>query len=155
MDDNENLFFIQKYLGVKPSSFLTALVIFVIIVALTSNAAGLIVSLVCCLIPAYFTFITLESHESEDYIKYLTYWIIFSLIELVSPVLSIILTSFLYIFLRIGLTVLLLHPSFNMTVTIYRQFVEPELKRYESTIDGHMEKGKSIAENQYKKFART
>lgn len=42
-----------------------------------------------------------------------------------------------------------------MTVTIYRQFVEPELKRYESTIDGHMEKGKSIAENQYKKFART
>lgn len=79
LDDNEYLFFIQKYLGVKPSSFVIALITFIIIVALTSNAARLLVSLVCCLIPAYFTFVSLESHDPEDDIKYLTYWIIFAM----------------------------------------------------------------------------
>lgn len=59
LDNNENLFFVQKYLGVKPSSLLVALAVFVIIVSLTSNASRIIVSLTCCLIPAYFTFLAL------------------------------------------------------------------------------------------------
>lgn len=111
---------------------------FVIIVALTSNATGIVVSLTCCLIPAYFTFVALESPNSEDNIKYLTYWILFAGIELVSPVLSLVLSSLLYVFLRIGLTVALLHPSLNMTVKIYREYVEPELKKWENSIDAHI-----------------
>ena len=76
------------------------------------------------------------------------------LIELISPVLSLILSSFLYIFLRVGLTVVLLHPSLNMTVKIYRDYVEPELRKYENSIDVQIQRGKSMAVDQYKKFAR-
>lgn len=61
LDNIPNLFFVQKYLGVKPSSLLVPLIIFVVIVSLISNASRIVVSLICCLIPAYFTFVALES----------------------------------------------------------------------------------------------
>jgi hypothetical protein len=52
------------------------------------------------------------------------------------------------------MTVALLHPSLNLTVKIYKDYVEPELKKWENSIDAHIERGKSTAEDQYKRFAR-
>ncbi len=154
LDQNENLYFIQKYLGVKPSSFLVALTIFVVIVSLTSNATNIVVSIVCCLIPAYFTFLSLESPKGDTHIKYLTYWILFSLLQAISPFFTLVLTSFLYVTLRIALTVALLHPSLDISVKIYREYVEPELVKYQRKIDGNVQKGKEIVDEQYKRFSR-
>lgn len=52
------------------------------------------------------------------------------------------------------MTVALLHPSLNLTVKIYKDYVEPELKKWENSIDAHIQRGKSTAEDQYKRFAR-
>ncbi len=52
----------------------------------------------------------------------------------------------------------LLHPSINMSVKIYRGYVEPELRKYEKEIDANVnvniQRGKEIVDVQYKRFSR-
>lgn len=57
----------------------------------------------------------------------------------------------IYMLLRVGVTVILLHPSINLTVQIYSKFVHPFFKKYESKIDNNIEnayeKGKKKGED--------
>ena len=42
---------------------------------------SLVTSIVCYLVPGYLSFLALESKDKDDDIRYLNYWIIFSLAE--------------------------------------------------------------------------
>jgi hypothetical protein len=44
-----------------------------------------------------------------------------------TPLLNLILSPMIYMFLRIGITIILLHPSLNMTIFIYDKYVHPFL----------------------------
>lgn len=90
------------------------------------------------MVPAYLSFLALESVDKEDDVKYLTYWIIFSIAEVSTPLFKILLSSFVYSYFRIILTLLLLHPLTGFSNKIYYKLVEPFLKKHETTIDQNL-----------------
>jgi receptor expression-enhancing protein 5/6 len=92
-------------------------------------------SIVCYLIPAYLSFLALESTEKEDDIRYLTYWIVFSLGEVSTPLLRLFFNKFTYMAFRVLLTVALLHPQSGLANLIYNQAVRPFLSQNEQRID--------------------
>lgn len=77
LDDSKELAFIEKKLGVKPSALVIAAGVFLLIVTFLSNATSLVVGVGCCLVPAYFTFLALESGR-KALKKYLIYWIAYA-----------------------------------------------------------------------------
>jgi hypothetical protein len=56
IDSNPNFAFIEKKLGVKPSAVIIALLVFLLIVTLISNATSIVIAVGCCCVPAYLTF---------------------------------------------------------------------------------------------------
>lgn len=39
------------------------------------------------------------------------------------------------------MTIALLHPETNLTIKIYYEYIEPEIKKYQKNIDKYMENG--------------
>ena len=100
---------------------------------------AILTSLICYLIPAYLSFLALESVDKEDDIRYLTYWILFSVAEVGTPFLKLFFNKFTFMAFRIFLTVALLHPKSPLAATIYLKAVRPFLSTHEKTIDAKME----------------
>ena len=120
----------ERKTGIKPSGFVLAALVFLIIVTLISSATSLVVGIGCVVVPAYFTFLVLETNNKKSIKKYLIYWIIYALMELFSPLLIMALPSTIYIIIRIAITVILLHPESPAAEKVYEQVLEPFLKRY-------------------------
>ena len=59
LDNSSELAFVEKRTGVKPSGFVLAAIVFLIIVSFISNATTLVVGVGCCCLPAYLTFLML------------------------------------------------------------------------------------------------
>jgi receptor expression-enhancing protein 5/6 len=72
--------FIEEKYKIKPSVVLLIAFVLLLLLSPILNTHSLLTSIVCYLIPAYLSFIALESTDKEDDIRYLTYWIIFSLV---------------------------------------------------------------------------
>ena len=110
LDKISSLKFVKEKLNIQPSVLL--LIIFVVLLLLSPflKTHTIMTSLVCYLIPAYLSFLALESKDKEDDIRYLTYWIIFSAAEVSTPFLKMFFNRFTYMTFRIILTLALLHP---------------------------------------------
>lgn len=119
----------------KPSVIL--LIVFVVLLALSPilKTYAILTSIVCYLIPAYLSFIALESTDKEDDIRYLTYWIVFSMGEVTTPLLKLFFNRFTYMAFRIVLTLVLLHPESGLAALIYNKAVKPFLSENEKRID--------------------
>lgn len=167
LDDNPSLKVIKEKTGLRPSQVALALVVFLTVILFIAQASTFIVAIACFLVPAYFSFLSLETHEKEDDIKYLTYWVVFALFEVVSPLFHWMLGGFIYTFLRVGLTVACLHPQINLANKLYFGFIAPVVMRNESVIDRKMnditqkakdkfdeiaERGKREAQDLFKKI---
>ena len=61
LDETKELEFIEKKTGIKPSAFVIAILVFLVIITFISNATSLVVGIGCCVAPAYFTFLVLET----------------------------------------------------------------------------------------------
>ena len=136
LDKVESLKIVKEKTGVNPSVLGLALGIFLLIcVLVSSSAVPLVVGVGCYLVPGYFTFVAMESHDREDDIRFLTYWIVFSTLEVLSPIVTLILSPGFYAIARIALTGASIHPSINLSGKIYHQIMEPYLLKYQSKID--------------------
>lgn len=135
LDRMESLKIIEEKTKVKPSVLL--LIVFVLLLLLSPifKTHTIMTSLVCYLIPAYLSFLALESKDKEDDIRYLTYWIIFSVAEVGTPLLRLFFNRFTYMVFRIFITLVLLHPESPACSLIYNKAVKPFLSEHEKTID--------------------
>lgn len=126
----DSLKFIEAKYKVKPSVVL--LIVFVVLLILSPilNTHNILTSIVCYLIPAYLSFIALESTDKEDDIRYLTYWIIFSLVEVSTPFFRLFFNKFIYMTMRVLITVILLHPLSNIASLLYNNFIRPFLNQH-------------------------
>ena len=70
---------IEEKTKLKPSVVLLIFFVIMLVLSPILKTYTLLTSLVCYLIPAYLSFLALESKEKDDDIRYLTYWILFSL----------------------------------------------------------------------------
>ena len=52
------------------------------------------------------------------------------MIEAISPMLRGLLPTIIYVGLRVGATIALLHPSANYTIKVYEEYVSPIFKKY-------------------------
>jgi hypothetical protein len=116
-----------------------ATLVFLIIVTLISSATTLVVGIGCVVAPAYFTFLVLETNNKKAVKRYLIYWMIYAIMELVSPLLILLLPSAIYIVIRIAIAVLLLHPESPAAEQVYERVLEPLLTRYETDIDKNID----------------
>jgi hypothetical protein len=128
LDSNPSLSFIERKANVKPSAVVIAILVFLLIVTLISNATSIVVAIGCCVVPAYFTFIVIEGREWESIKKHLVYWIIYALLEVFAPFFAYLLSSILYVLLRIGITVALIHPESSLGLHLYDGFIGPFLE---------------------------
>jgi len=90
-------------------------------------------------VPAYFTFVVLETQDSRGLQKYLIYWIIYAIFEVISPLMTLLLPSTLYILLRIAITFALLHPESPLANKLYDSIISPFFIKYEDEIDDNIE----------------
>lgn len=79
LDSLKQLAFIQEKTGQKPSTIIVLSLAVLVLFALLFDISTFVISVVCCLVPAFESFLALESPAEDDDIKYLTYWIVFSL----------------------------------------------------------------------------
>jgi receptor expression-enhancing protein 5/6 len=146
LDKNESLAFIEEKTKVKPSVFALALIVFLLVIIIISEASSFVIGIACFLVPGYFSFLALETWDKGDDKKYLTYWIVFSVTEVISPIFGLILTPTVLTVIRVLITIGLLHPQLNLSMKLYDEFISPVLMKHEKTIDNTLndltEKGK-------------
>lgn len=139
LDKHESLAFIEEKTKIKPSIFALALIVFLLVVIVIAEASAFVIGICCFLIPGYFSFLALESWEKEDDKKYLTYWILFSITEVITPLFALILTPTVLTIIRVLITLALLHPQLNLSVRLYNEFISPVLLKHEKTIDDKLD----------------
>lgn len=130
---------IEEKFKVKPSVVL--LILFVVLILLTPflKTHSILTSIICYLIPAYLSFIALESIDKQDDIRYLTYWIIFSIVEVSTPFFRLFFNKFIFMIIRISITLILLHPLSNINSLIYNNIIRPFLNQHEKTVDNKID----------------
>lgn len=115
----------------KPSAVIIALLVFLLIVTLISNATSIVIAVGCCCVPAYLTFTVIESQEWDAIKKYLVYWIIYAILEVIGPILAFIMPATLYVIVRIGIAVAIIHPESSIGLKIYDDLIGPFLEKHE------------------------
>lgn len=135
LDGLPGLAFIQTKYGVRPSLVLLGLLAVLFALSPLFNTYSLLASIICYLIPAYLSFLALESPDKDDDTRFLIYWIIFSLVEVGQPFVRFFLSRFIYMIFRIVLTIALLHPISDLSLKIYNKLISPFLKKHEKEID--------------------
>lgn len=113
---------------VKPSFVMLSYALLVILLMIVAHVERLIVCVSCCIIPALFTFASLD--DPHNRVKYLTYWPMFALMELSSPLFMWIHSVTLSLVLRLILTIWLLSPSFDGATKIFEMIIRPNLIQY-------------------------
>ena len=80
LDESKELEFVERRTGIRPSGFVLAILVFLLIVTFISNATSLVVGIGCCLVPAYFTLLVLETNSRRSITRHLVYWVLYSLL---------------------------------------------------------------------------
>lgn len=135
LDSNESIVFIKEKTHLRPSQLAFAIIVFLSIVLIVAQASTLVTCIGCFLIPAYFSFISLEAHDHDKDVKYLTYWVVFAVTEVFSFIFQWLFGPTVYSLLRVALTVALLHPQLELSKKVYHNFISPIVMKYEKTID--------------------
>ena len=112
LDNLPGLKFIEEKYKLKPSLSLLAISAAMLVLTPILGVYAFTTGIFCFLVPAFLSFLALESKEKADDIKYLTYWVVFSLVEISSPIIGLLFSNFFFMLIRIVLSILLLHPSF-------------------------------------------
>jgi receptor expression-enhancing protein 5/6 len=139
LDQLPALKFVEEKYKVKPSFAAIGLFVLLLLISPLLNTYSLLTSLVCYLVPAYLSFLALETTDKDDDIRYLNYWIIFSLAELFTPFLRLFFNNFFYMIFRMLVTAALLHPITDFSLKCYNGFVRPFLLRHEQSIDSKID----------------
>jgi len=135
LDSNDSLNIIRDKTSLRPSQLAFAIIVFLAIVLVIAQASTLVVCIGCFLIPAYFSIYSLDSHDFSKNIKYLTYWVIFIILEIFSTPLEWMLGSAIYSLGRVALTAALLHPQIELSQKLYHDFISPYIMGFEKSFD--------------------
>ena len=111
----------ERQLGVRPSAVVVAVMVFLLILSIISNASGLVVGVGCFVVPAYLTLGVLGGDDWEPLVKYVYYWVSWGVLEVIGGLLVTVLPSMLYILLRVGFAVAMLHPESPLSNLLCQQ----------------------------------
>ena len=108
----------------------------IVIVFVFGFGASIVANFIGVMYPAFQSFKALESPNSDDDKKWLTYWLVFSAFSIMDHFAAMVLTyvPFYYIF-KLCFLVYLFHPMTDGAVVIYSRYLYPTYKKYEKNID--------------------
>ncbi len=130
----------KAYLAAGVSIFIFGLIFLNIWAPLFTNLIGF-------LYPAYASFKAIETAGKADDVKWLSYWVIFGLLNVVEFFSEFILYWIPFYFTFKTAFILYLYlPQFNGAQTLYSQFLRPILIKEEKNIDASIAKMKSKAQ---------
>ena len=99
-------------------------------------ASALITNVLGFVYPAYESIKAVESSGTDDDTKWLTYWVVYSTIIILENFTDYLLFWIpFYFFLKIGLLVWCMHPSYNGTSIIYNNVIRPLFYKHEAKVD--------------------
>jgi hypothetical protein len=119
----------------RPSQIALAVAVVLTLALLLFQTAALVLSVSCFVVPGYFSLGCLNSNDPHLNAKYLTYWVVFSVTEVVGFVPEYFMGTVIYVLVRILLTVALLHPSVDLAPKIYMKVIAPFAMGFEEKID--------------------
>lgn len=128
VDKHPSLQFIEKKIQVKPSSLILILLALLIPLLLFLAPVGLVLGVAAYAVPAVMTFRAMETKDKDKHMKYLVYWAIFAVSEIIDPVGQWVTGPFIWLLVRLVIVVALLHPRVEGSLLIYKK-----LKQTEST----------------------
>lgn len=86
--------------------------------------------------PAYESFKAVKTRNVKEYVRWMTYWIVFSLLSLCEEITDMFLSWFpFYFILKTGVLLWLLSPTTRGASLLYRSLVHPTLTAREQEID--------------------
>ena len=149
LNELENIKFIKEVcekIKVKPSHVGLIIISFAILFVVLEYGVYWIAFAVGFLYPAYMSFKALETFESEDDKQWITYWIVFTCLNVLDKLINTILSMIpMYNFIKILFYIWLFHPTKRGATVIYEKLLRPVLKKYEMEIDSKLEKlGKAV-----------
>merc|ERR1711998_435718 len=138
LDKIEVLQTLQDKTGVKKLYIAAGISLFVVIFILFGFGAGLLCNFVGFVYPAYASFKSLESQNTNDDRLWLTYWVVYSCFCLIEGFLEYILfwVPFYYP-IKLAFLFFLFLPQTKGAMKLYEQFLRPALKPYVTMIDHH------------------
>merc|ERR1712159_318792 len=128
---------LQDKSGVKKLYIAAGISLFVVIFILFGFGAGLLCNFVGFVYPAYASFKSLESQNTNDDRLWLTYWVVYSCFCLIEGFLEYVLfwVPFYYP-IKLAFLCYLFLPQTKGAVQLYEKFLRPALKPYVTLIDG-------------------
>ena len=128
--------------GVQEKYIRWALYGLIIIIFMCGLGGSVVARLVGYFYPAFESFKALESIGTRDDRKWLTYWVVFSLLTVIEdnildPIVGLVPFYFL---IKMGFLIFLYAPLTNGAQIIYDKVVMPVFKQYEDQIDDVIEK---------------
>merc|ERR1712159_86157 len=137
LDKIEIMQTLQDKTGVKKLYLAAAAALFVTLFILIGFGPSLLCNFVGFVYPAYASFKSLESNNTNDDRLWLTYWVIYSCFCLVEGFLEFILFWVpFYSPIKLGFLFYLFLPQTQGAMALYEKFLRPALKPYVSAIDG-------------------
>merc|ERR1712167_159634 len=137
LDKIEVMQTLQDKTGIKKLYIAAGLCLAVTIFILFGFGAGLLCNFVGFVYPAYASFKSLESQNTNDDRLWLTYWVVYSCFCLIEGFLEYVLfwVPFYYP-IKLAFLFFLFLPQTKGAMKLYEQFLRPALKPYVSMIDG-------------------
>merc|ERR1712017_1475 len=137
LDKIEVMQTLQDKTGIKKLYIAAGLSLAVTIFILFGFGAGLLCNFVGFVYPAYASFKSLESQNTNDDRLWLTYWVVYSCFCLIEGFLEYVLfwVPFYYP-IKLAFLCYLFLPQTKGAVQLYEKFLRPALKPYVTLIDG-------------------
>ena len=125
---------IEQVTTVSKKSQFRGIVFFVILYLAIGQGASILCNAIGCLFPLYASVKAIESEDFKNVTKWLTYWLVFSSVNLV----ELFLVWFpAYYLLKFALFVWCMYPSsFNGSHFLYFTFLRPLVLSHQKTVDG-------------------
>lgn len=144
----------EATIGINRKWVALAIIVASFLGLLIGYASQLICNVIGFIYPAYESIKAIETANSKDDTKWLTYWVVYSafiLIEFFSDYLLHWIPF--YFFLKVGLLIWCMHPSYNGTTFIYNTVIRPLFLRNEKRVDDLLIKARNKGKAVYSKVA--
>lgn len=143
---------IEKTIGINRKWIALAVIVCSFLGIVIGYASQLICNVIGFIYPAYESIKAIETANSKDDTKWLTYWVVYSsfiIVEFFSDYLLYWIPF--YFFLKIGLLIWCMHPNYNGTTFIYNTVIRPVFLQNEKRVDNLLSKAHEKGQAAYQK----
>ena len=141
---------VAKKADINPGAIVAGVAAVICFFLVIFQGWNIMVAIAISVYPGICSIRAIETKEGDDDKKWLTYWMVFGLIQFVETFLGFIVYMIPYYeWIRLCLFGYLLIPQLNATETIYSRIIRPFMDKHKDTIKLYVDKFKAEATKSY------